>query len=144
MQCNCTIPGKRAKEEMQADQFLDAKDDGVEWIGRGFVEAWRPVTQRVQVIAYIGMLPKNDRFEGLLQRGDCAGLQAVTDSYRLPLDAKMDIAFDALHMVNPDGWELQVQPAVYGDGCQDLCRDDSKCARYHAVWCELSSCEHHA
>lgn len=101
--------GTRPNEEMQADQFLDAKDDGAEWISRGFVDAWRPVTQRVQVIAYIGMLRYDERFEGLLKKGDRAGfLQALTDSYRLPLDARMDIAFDALHTVNPDGWELQV------------------------------------
>lgn len=101
--------GTRPVEEMQADQFLDAKDDGVDWISRGFVEAWRPVTQRVPVIAYIGMLPKNERFEGLLKRGDRAGfLQAITDSYRLPLEARMDIAFDAMHMVPANGWEVQV------------------------------------
>ena len=101
--------GTKIGEEMQADQFLAAQEAGISWIARGFVDSWRPVTARIPVIAYMGMLPKNERLQGLLDRGDRAGfLRAVAKCYELPLDAHMDVAFDALHAVDERGWPLQV------------------------------------
>lgn len=101
--------GTLAGEEMQPDQFITAREAGLTWITKGFVEAWRPVTARVPVIAYLGKLPGNERLQGLLSRGDKSGfLRATADCYQLPLDAGMEIAFDALHDVKPNGWELQV------------------------------------
>lgn len=101
--------GTLAREEMQPDQFVTADEAGLTWISRGFVDAWRPVTRRVPVIAYMGMLPKNERLQGHLDRGEHSQfLRAIEESYRLPLDARMEIAFDALHDLNPSSWELQV------------------------------------
>jgi hypothetical protein len=107
--------GTLAREEMQPDQFVTAEEAGLTWISRGFVDAWRPVTGRppgaggVPVIAYMGMLPKNERLQGHLDRGEHSQfLRAIEESYRLPLEARMEIAFDALHDLNPSSWELQV------------------------------------
>jgi hypothetical protein len=101
--------GTRAKEEMMADQFITAKEAGLNWILHEFIEAWKPVTKRIPVIAYMGMLPKNPRFQRLLSRKDHFGfLVNVAAAYRLPLEAGMEIAFDALHDVKEGSWELNV------------------------------------
>ncbi|MBU6414197.1 MAG: hypothetical protein KGS45_12070 [Planctomycetes bacterium] len=101
--------GTRAKEEMMADQFITAKESGQRWILQEFVDAWKPVTKRIPVIAYMGMLPKNPRLLALLNRKDYFGfLVNIAAAYRLPLEAGMEIAFDALHDVKEGSWELNV------------------------------------
>lgn len=101
--------GTLAKEDMAPDQFLTAKEAGLSWVLNGFVEAWKPVTRRLPVIAYLGALPKNKRLQGLLDRKDHFGfLVNVAACYRLPLEAGMDIAFDAMHQVREGSWELAV------------------------------------
>ncbi|MDX2146015.1 MAG: hypothetical protein SFZ23_00705 [Planctomycetota bacterium] len=101
--------GTLAGEEMQPDQFVSAQEAGMDWITRDFVSAWKPITARVQVIAYMGMLPGHERMEALLDRKDHVGfLRTLTDAYQIPLEANMGIAFDALHDVNERDWPLQV------------------------------------
>lgn len=101
--------GTLAKEEMMADQFITAKESGLNWLLHEFTDAWKPVTRRIPVIAYMGMLPKNPRLQGLLNRKDYFGfLVNIAAAYRLPLEAGMDIAFDALHDVKEGSWELNV------------------------------------
>ncbi len=101
--------GTKAKEEMMADQFISAKEAGLGWILDGFVDAWKPMTRRIPVIAYMGMLPKNPRLQKLIDRKDRFGfLVNLAAAYRLPLEAGMDIAFDALHNVSEGSWELSV------------------------------------
>jgi len=101
--------GTKTTEDMMADQFIAAKEAGLGWILEGFVEAWKPVTRRAPVIAYLGMLPHNKRLEGLLNRKDYFGfLVNIAACYRLPLEAGMDIAFDAMHHVREGSWELAV------------------------------------
>lgn len=109
--------GTLLNEEMQADQFIAAREAGLRWISDGFAEAWRPITARTQVIAYLGMLTGNERLERLARGPDRAAFwRVVDDSYALPLAAGMDIGFDALHNVKADGWEMEVYRYIKGKG----------------------------
>lgn len=101
--------GTLAKEDMAPDQFITAKEAGLNWVLNGFVEAWKPVTKRLPVIAYLGALPRNKRLQGLIDRQDRFGfLVNLAACYRLPLEAGMDVAFDAMHNVREGSWELAV------------------------------------
>lgn len=91
--------GTETGQPMQADQFVLAKEQGLDWVIEDFVKAWRPITEQpgIEVIAYLGMF-----YEGLLERQESpkrkdAFMQRLVDSYRYPVDAGMSIGFDALH-----------------------------------------------
>lgn len=90
--------GTLPNEIMQADQFVEAKDAGLTWVYKDFVKAWRPITEKYEVIAYLGTLPEEDflRLQSSKFTLD-TWMQRLVDSYRYPIDAGMTIAFDAMH-----------------------------------------------
>lgn len=56
--------GAIAGEDMQFDQYLHARDAGLDWLTEGFVEAWKPLTkQGVQLICYLGALRNDPDFD---------------------------------------------------------------------------------
>lgn len=95
--------GTLPEEPMQFDQFLHARDAGLDFLIDDFVKAWRPVVQGiytegepVEVIAYLGKLEDDPDFAKLLDKGDTAGwLARAIISMSLPLEAGMSIGFDA-------------------------------------------------
>jgi len=89
--------GTETGEPMEADQFLEARNAGIE-VWRDFVKAWRPITaQGIEVVAYLGLMDEDFavRAANRLKRDDF--IKRCWDSYRYPLDAGMSLGFDALH-----------------------------------------------
>jgi len=91
--------GTLPNEEMQADQFQDAKEQGdLGWIFRDFVSAWRPITRNLslEVIAYLGTFEDDFARYQAGQYTKDNYLKRLWESYRYPLDAGMSIGFDAM------------------------------------------------
>jgi hypothetical protein len=93
--------GTLPNEQMQADQFIHAKEAGMTWIEDGFVDNWSKITSFIEVNCYLGMLKDDFDFKNRIERKDFAGiLERLYQSYRLPLMAGMNICFDALFDVS--------------------------------------------
>lgn len=90
-----TLPG----EDMQADQFIHARNAGLNWVAKDFAKAWKPITNQIEVIAYLGLAHTDANLVDLKTRRHQKDnwLYRMWDSYRLPLDAEMSIGFDAIH-----------------------------------------------
>jgi len=102
--------GAMLSEEMQADQFIHAKETGCGWVEDGFVEYWRKITgSGVEVAMYLGMLKNDPNFvslaAGRLTKDDW--LKRVYESYALVLDAGCSVCFDALFDVREDTPEFR-------------------------------------
>lgn len=89
--------GTLPNEEMQADQFVEAKKAGLTWVYKDFVKAWKPITDKYEVIAYLGTLPEADLKALQDKRKYGSYARRVTESYYYPLEAGCSIAFDAMH-----------------------------------------------
>lgn len=94
--------GTLAGEDMQADQAISARESGLVWDYQDFVEAWRPITEKYEVIAYLGTPILDNNFTILKNSkyGASEYIQRLWDSYRLPLDAGMSIGFDAAAVIS--------------------------------------------
>lgn len=84
--------GALGGEDMQLDQYIDARDAGLNWLTDGFAEAWRPITASgVEVIAYLGAIPNDPDFGGPPAQWQ----PRFWESINPVLDAGMNVAFDA-------------------------------------------------
>jgi hypothetical protein len=82
-------------ENMQFDQYLHAKEAGLDWLLQDFVEAWRPLTQRgIEVICYLGTTVDDPVFERLFKEDPAAWERRVWTCVQPALDAGMTIALD--------------------------------------------------
>lgn len=87
--------------DMEFDQFQQAATAGLTWltggpIGKGFVDAWKPITKQREVIAYLGKHQGWTRFSRFLtypMRG--YWINRWYNAIRPILDAGMSIGFDA-------------------------------------------------
>lgn len=87
---------------MQADQFMLCGEKGLVSVLKDFVKAWKPITAKFEVIAYLGTLSGTPTFINLkTQKKPKDYLKRLYDSYSLPLDAGMSIGFDALYDAPP-------------------------------------------
>ncbi len=86
-----TLPG----ETLQADSFLLAKEAGLTHLCDGFVEAWAPITRRIEVVAYNGALALTQRLQAV---NYTTWIKRVAASYAPFKQAGMSIAFDASSM----------------------------------------------
>lgn len=93
--------GTLPNEDMQADQFIHARRQGLDWVSKDFISAWRPITamKNVEIISYLGLMHTDADFSRLKLKRNCKDnwLYRVYDAYRLPMDAGMSIGFDAIH-----------------------------------------------
>jgi len=104
------IPG----EFYQADQAIEAREAGANWLLDGFVEAWAPVVaQGIEVIAYMGTPMNDDSFTGLSTPNWWA---RVWDSLDLPMRAGMNFGFDQSLAAGPGDldWAAIEQLRVLG------------------------------
>lgn len=85
-------------EAMQADQYLDAISQGTKFLLRDFKEAFRPVTERCEVISYLGSLRYTDSLNVLRNNPLKVDnwLKRIYQCYYLSLEAGMSIGFDGL------------------------------------------------
>lgn len=94
---------------MVLDQYLAAKEAGLDWLTDDFVEAWKPVTrgdythgEPVEVIAYVGH-GYGGEFKRLLEADDLKGYRArAVDSVRPLVAAGMSIGFDSAAVAGAD------------------------------------------
>lgn len=95
---------------MPFDAYLEAQEDGLDWVTAGFVEAWRPVVEGaytngepVEVIGYIGAISLDPEMIALMKAGDMEGWLARAEASIAPLlDAGMSVAFDAAALIDKD------------------------------------------
>lgn len=100
--------GTLGTEVMQADQFIHARNAGLDWILDDFIEVWKPITASgIEVISYLGDIKDDNDFKkraaGTYSKDDW--FRRIEQSYNLPLNAGMSIGFDALSEVGPDSTE---------------------------------------
>jgi len=96
--------GTVAGRPMQADQFIEAKQAGLDWLTDGFVEAWKPVIdgqytndEPVEVIAYFGTFQGDSDFVELLEDGKTdEWFERAWQSLKPALDAGMSIGLDSV------------------------------------------------
>lgn len=94
--------GTKANEQMLASQYLHAKAAELHWLTDGFVEAWRPITERYEVIAYQGSIMEDPSFFEEWKAGPAAFGAYVARCYQPIIEAGMVPAFDA-HQHLPAG-----------------------------------------
>lgn len=92
--------GTDNRYEMQVDQFLLAKNiPALANVLKDFAKVWKPITERAEVIAYLGVIkdPQNKLLESYKKdrTKKALWLQRLIDCYKLPLDAGMSLGFDA-------------------------------------------------
>lgn len=102
--------GTLRDEVMQFDQYLDARDAGLQVLTDDFASAWGPVTrgrfgERVEVISYIGVAdPDDDRLSEVLRQGSPAATLSVMLRCIQPfLEAGTSIGADAATPLADDG-----------------------------------------
>lgn len=83
--------GTEAGQPMQADQFARAREAGLYPVLKDFVQAWKPITARYEVVAYLGLFEQE-----FMDLAPAQFLDRVMESYRLPIEAGMSIGFDAM------------------------------------------------
>lgn len=91
--------GTKPVEDMQFDQFIHAREEGFDWIGKNFVNAWIKATRLpgVECICYLGTLPTDENFAPLSRKwSQQKYLERLLRSVELPLAAGMSIGFDAI------------------------------------------------
>lgn len=93
-------------EPMAFDQYVEAKEDGLLSLTRGFVDAWKPVVEGfytdgepVEVICYVGSIDIDDDFKSI-REGEPTGwsaawLRRAFDSIEPALASGMSIGFDS-------------------------------------------------
>lgn len=94
--------GTKENEQMLASQYLRAKAEGLHWLTDGFVEAWKPITAKYEVIAYNGSIMEDPSFFEEWKAGPHAYGAYVSKCYQPIFDAGMIPAFDA-HQHLPAG-----------------------------------------
>lgn len=99
------VGGVRSGYEMEADQLVQCREQGFNWVIDDFVEQWAPITKDYEVICYMGGLksgssPMLDQLISSNKVGDY--LKRVADSYSIPLNAGMSIAIDNSINMLPD------------------------------------------
>ncbi|MEM7626581.1 MAG: hypothetical protein AAF333_13375 [Planctomycetota bacterium] len=91
---------------MQPDQFLEARDAGLDWLTDGYVDAWLSFKARhpnVRVMMYVGKPSADPTTMGLIRRGRLDEAIARRDASFAPLVAVSDlIGLDALS-ASPSG-----------------------------------------
>jgi len=95
---------------MDFDQYLLAREQGLDWLTENFTEAWQPVVsgrytdgQPVEVIAYFGTLFKTPTFVDLHEAGRMdEWWDRAWASIKPALDAGMSIGFDAVSFAPED------------------------------------------
>jgi hypothetical protein len=104
-----TVPG----EDMQFDQFLDAKEAGLNMLTDDFASAWRPVVdgrfgEPVELIAYMGVANfKDDRLgRAAAQRDPAAVLATALRCIQPVLLAGASLGADAASTLPDDGPEF--------------------------------------
>ena len=102
--------GTVSGEVMQFDQYLDARDAGLDVLTENFSEAWRPVTQGsfgepVELIAYLGTAdPGDDRLQTAFDSGNPAQVLGTMLACVKPLlMAGASIGADAAVKLPDDG-----------------------------------------
>ena len=102
--------GTVSGEVMQFDQYLDARDAGLDVLTENFSEAWRPVTQGsfgepVELIAYLGTAdPDDDRLQTAFDSGNPAQVLGTMLACVKPLlMAGASIGADAAVKLPDDG-----------------------------------------
>ena len=102
--------GTVSGEVMQFDQYLDARDAGLDVLTENFSEAWRPVTQGsfgepVELIAYLGTAdPDDDRLQTAFDSGNPARVLGTMLACVKPLlMAGASIGADAAVKLPDDG-----------------------------------------
>lgn len=102
---------------MGFSQFRDARLAGCDFLVDDFVEAWAPVSERREVIAYVGNLQDDPWFQPPLSRRSY--LLRFWECLALPLKARCSIAIDAYFPATDTlAWEcgqrLRDRVASYG------------------------------
>ncbi len=86
-----SLPGK----DFEFDQFIHARDAGLDWLFVDFVDAWarfRQFDPKTELICYLGKIPGDRDFDP----GDANAFNRRAEaSLELPLAAGMSIGFDA-------------------------------------------------
>lgn len=102
--------GTLKDEVMQFDQYLDAREAGLDVLTEDFVQAWRPVVQGrfgepVEVISYIGVAdPDDDRLADTMAHGVPANTLSMMLRCIQPfLEAGTSIGADAATPLSDDG-----------------------------------------
>ncbi len=102
--------GTVSGEVMQFDQYLDARDAGLDILTENFSEAWGPVTrgsfgEPVELIAYIGTAdPDDDRLQTAFDTGNSARILGTMLACVKPLlMANASIGADAAVKLSDDG-----------------------------------------
>ena len=106
--------GIREGRQMELDQYLHAKADGLHWLTDDFTEAWAPVVrgehtggERVEVIAYLGN-PFWDIFADLEEAGRWdEWLDRAERCVRPAVDAGMSLGFDAFSKAERDSYAFR-------------------------------------
>lgn len=114
-----TVPG----EDMQFDQYLDAKEAGLTMLTDDFVSAWRPVVkgrfgEPVELVAYIGTANfDDDRLARARDRRDPASvISAALRCIQPLLLAGASIGADAASRLPDDGPEFGFYRFLEGSG----------------------------
>lgn len=98
--------GTLAGQQMKAGQYLEAKAAGLTWLTDGFVEAWKPITARFEVIAYQGSIKHDATFEQEWRAGSRSFAAYVRSAYQPIIDAGMVPAFDAHQHLSYGHWAI--------------------------------------
>lgn len=89
--------GVGPNREMQAGQYLDARDAKLEWLTRDFVPAISLWTKTIEVIAYPGGFAEDPRFMKAAVEPGTVLDRLARDSYAPIISAGCSVGFDALH-----------------------------------------------
>jgi hypothetical protein len=102
--------GSLSGEVMQFDQYLDAREAGLDILTENFSEAWGPVVQGsfgepIELIAYLGTAdPEDDRLKTVFESGDSARILGIMLACVKPiLLAGASIGADAAVKLPDDG-----------------------------------------
>jgi hypothetical protein len=95
---------------MQFDQYLEAKDAGLDWAVADFAPQWRRVIrgaytdgEPVEVIGYIGSIVEDRQMAALIEAGEYEAWRHRAEASVAPLiEAGMSIAFDAGSLIPAD------------------------------------------
>lgn len=110
--------GTLPDEPMQFDQYLAAREAGLDWLTDGFVAAWRPLTERgIEVIGYMGSPRLDSESQQLLEAGDSRVFRERAWAAIAPLVAAgMAIGYDAAAAAEEDSPTYRFAQAMRARG----------------------------
>ncbi|MEL7087103.1 MAG: hypothetical protein AAGL98_01465 [Planctomycetota bacterium] len=113
-------PFGRVGGAYQPDQYLEAKEAGLDWLTDGFVEAWKGLRDRqpgLQVMMYVGKPSADPELMRLIQQGELDAAVTRRNAMFAPLVEVSDlIGFDALRGSPPGGVDQWTTRWLMGQG----------------------------